>query len=60
MNYRLIEMLIPVVIRLLELLLSKEEKHDNKEVQADHSLAKALREKCGEKTDDEIIEEAFA
>jgi hypothetical protein len=53
-------MLIPVVIRLLELLLSKEEKHDNKEVQADHSLAKALREKCGEKTDDEIIEEAFA
>lgn len=60
MNYKLIEMLIPVVIRLLELLLNKEEKKDSGEAQADHKLAQAMRDKFYKKSDQEIIEEAFA
>ena len=63
MNYKLIEMLVPIVIRLMELLLQREERKDDEEsagVQADRQLAQAVREKAPYgKSDDEIIEEVF-
>jgi len=60
MNYKLLELLVPVLIRLLELLLSREEEKDDKQLSADVRLADATRKKYRNKSDDEIIEEAFA
>ncbi len=60
MNYKLIELLIPVIVRLLELLLSKEEASANKDAENDHAMADAMRKKYPGKSDEQIIEEAFA
>jgi len=60
MNYRIIELLVPVLIRLLELLLTKEEASENKDAENDHAMADAMRKKYPGKSDEQIIEEAFA
>ncbi len=60
MNYKLIELLIPVIVRLLELLLSKEEARDNKDAERERAMADAMRKKYPGKSDEQIIEEAFA
>jgi hypothetical protein len=62
MNYRLLEMLIPILIRVLELILQREEKSDDKKVVADKELAEAVRNSpsCLGKSDEQIIREAFA
>ena len=59
MNYKLIELLIPVLIRVLELLLQREERKDDEQTEADHMLAQRAREHYG-KSDAEIIEEVFS
>jgi hypothetical protein len=57
MNYmKIIEMLVPVLLRALEFLLKKEEKRESK----DEALANAMRNQYPDKSDEQIIEEAFA